>query len=231
MGAEKRLRLVSAVDAVITAIEEDVFSLRFPSGSKITESDLVTRYGVSRNTIREAIAHLLANGILEKIANRGVHVKKIRYEDIEEIFRLRKPFELEAIRVIGKMEFIPIALMRALERVEKLNFEADWQSYVDADMNFHSTLIESADSPRLSRLYASLSAEVKLCITQSSCYPFNHMTNPIKHRAIVEQLEKGCPDKAAELLSVHLDAAVDNFKNCFINGEAQGTVLCVSQNT
>lgn len=219
MSCERPLRMVSAVDAVISAIEEDIFSLRFVSGSKITESDLVSRYGVSRNTIREAIAHLLANGILEKIANRGVYVKVIRYDDVEEIFRLRKLFELEAIRAMGKMGFIPFTLMQALERVEKLNFEKDWRSYVEADMNFHSTLIDSVDSPRLSRLYASLSAEVKLCITCSSCYPFNHMCNPVRHSEIIEQLENDRPDKAAEMLSIHLDAAVENFRNCFLADE------------
>ena len=41
-----QINTVSTVDAVCQALEHDIFHLRYPPGTKITEADLTTRYGV-----------------------------------------------------------------------------------------------------------------------------------------------------------------------------------------
>ena len=71
-----QLQTVSTIDAIRQMIEQDIYSLHFLPGDKIVESDLARRYGVSRNTLREAVAFLQASGILMKVPNKGVFVKK-----------------------------------------------------------------------------------------------------------------------------------------------------------
>ena len=93
------LKTVSTVEAVCSALENDIF-FRFTPGEKMTENTLISRYGVSRNTLREAMSHLVSCGILVKIANRGVFVREITREDVREIFSLRALLEAEAIRLI-----------------------------------------------------------------------------------------------------------------------------------
>ena len=63
-----RLNTVSTVDAICAMLEDDIYSLHYPPGARISEKDLTNRYGVSRNTVREAIAFFLSNGLLEKVA-------------------------------------------------------------------------------------------------------------------------------------------------------------------
>ena len=207
-----QLKTVSTVDAVCNALEEDIFQLRFPAGSKITENDMVSRYGVSRNTIREAIAYLLANGLLVKVANKGVYVKAITQDDIQELFHLRELLETEALRTIYASGVIPVDLMRYAEALERIDATKDWDAYVQADCDFHALLVAAAGSARLSRLYETIATEVKLCIYQSRNYVPLRIENSQQPRQILEAIENGNLDEAIRILSNHIENAVRNYK-------------------
>lgn len=210
-----QLKTVSTVDAVCRALEEDIFQLRFPAGSKITENDIVSRYGVSRNTIREAIAYLLSSGLLVKVANKGVYVKKITQDDIQELFHLRELLEIEALRIIYTCGFIPMDLMRHVEILERIDAEKDWYAYVRADCDFHATLVAAAGSDRLSRLYETIATEVKLCIYQSHSFIPLRSEYTHHHRQILEAIENGDLDKAIQILSIHIDHAIQSYAEGF----------------
>lgn len=210
-----QLKTVSTVDAICNALEEDIFQLRFPAGSKITENDMVSRYGVSRNTIREAIAYLLSNGLLVKVANKGVYVKKITRDDIQELFHLRRLLETEALRTIYASGFIPMDLMHCVETLERIDATKDWYEYVRADCDFHAALVTAAGSTRLSRLYETISKEVKLCIYQSHSFIPLRSEYTHHHRQILEAIENGALDKAIQILSTHIDHAIESYAEGF----------------
>ena len=210
-----QLKTVSTVDAICNALEEDIFQLRFPAGAKITENDMVSRYGASRNTIREAIAYLLSNGLLVKVANKGVYVKEITQDDIQELFHLRELLETEALRTIYASGFIPMDLMRYAEALERIDVTKDWDEYVRADCDFHALLVAAAGSTRLSRLYETIATEVKLCIYQSHSYVPLRNENTRQHRRILEAIENGDLDNAIQILSSHIKNAIQNYAEGF----------------
>ena len=140
-------KVVSTVDAIYQTLADDIFSMRFPPGAKITEAALCSRYGVSRNTLREAVALLLSHGLLVKIANKGIYVRTLNYTDVKEIFRLRELLELEAIRSIMESGNIPIELVQLANAIDEHVTEDSWDANLEADIRFHSRLISSANSP------------------------------------------------------------------------------------
>ncbi|MBE6946653.1 MAG: GntR family transcriptional regulator [Ruminococcaceae bacterium] len=216
-----QLKTVSTVDAVCKALENDIFQLHFPAGSKITENDLVSRYGVSRNTLREAIAYLLSSGLLVKVANKGVYVKEITQDDIQELFHLRELLETEALRTVYACGFIPIDLMHQVEVLEGIDAEKDWYAYVRADCDFHAALVTAAGSDRLSRLYETIATEVKLCIYQSHSFIPLRSEYTHHHRQILEALENGNLDEAIQILSVHIDHAIQSYAEGFQKHSAE----------
>ncbi|MBQ2841350.1 MAG: GntR family transcriptional regulator [Oscillospiraceae bacterium] len=212
---EKRmLKTVSTVDAICSQLENDIFFNLSP-GEKITESSLNLRYGVSRNTLREAIAYLISNGILVKIANRGVFVREITREDVREIFSLRALLEAEAIRMIIEKNVSTSALSEKAELLTNTNPHDDWNEHVRADMDFHSTLVASAKSPRLSRLYDAIASEVMLCICQSKQHIPLTTVNDISHRAILNALSEKKQALACQLLKKHIESAISNYEKGF----------------
>ena len=206
-----QLNLVSAVDAVCTALENDILNLHFAPGAKITESMLAERYGVSRNTVREAVAHLLAQGYLTKIANKGVYVRKFTATDVQEIFHLRSLLELEAVNLLAASGQIPEVLYVILQQLESFDRVAQWDDYVRLDIQFHSALVAAADSPRLARLYETILTEVKLCIYQTRNFVTIPAGKDASHRQILSALQAKEYDTAANLLRQHIQQVITRY--------------------
>jgi len=206
-----QINTVSTVDAVRNALETDILSLHFAPGSKLTESDLSVRYNVSRNTVREAIAHLLAQGLLTKVANRGVFVRKFTVEDVQEIFHLRALLELEAVNTIFATDQSPTHLYSLVEELEGINRKPCWDDYVKADIQFHRALVASANSPRLSRLYDTIQTEVKLCIYQTRNYVQIPSETQRTHKEILDAVcDRRC-DTARLLLKEHIEHVIKRY--------------------
>lgn len=206
-----QLNVVSTVDAICSALEADILSLRFAPGEKITESNLAARYGVSRNTVREAVAHLLAQGLLTKIANKGVYVRKFTAADIQEIFHLRSLLELEALRSIAATGKIPEGMFSLAQELEQIDRQENWDDYVRADIRFHASLVEASGSPRLARLYDTILTEVKLCIYQTRNFVAIPSGSDPSHRQILETLRAGASEEAALLLQLHIAQVITRY--------------------
>lgn len=206
-----QLNTVSTVDAVRSALENDILSLRFAPGEKVTETDLVSRYGVSRNTIREAVAHLLNQGLLTKIANKGVYVRRFTVEDVQEIFHLRSLLEIEAARSIISSGAAPTHLFKIVNELERIDRLERWDDYVRTDIMFHSALVAAANSPRLSRLYDTILTEVKLCIYQTRNYVQIPNGNAASHRVILEAICAQDTDAATTLLKDHIEHVIKRY--------------------
>jgi len=206
--------MVSAVDAVYKTLEEDIYSLKFAPGEQITETDLTIRYGVSRNTVREAVAYLLQNGLLIKEKNKGIFIKSIAFSDVTEIFHLRLLFEREAVGHIHAGADLS-ALERALDGVEQVDKQANWYEYVAADGDFHRILVGSAGSPRLKNLYETILSEVKLCIYQARELNIPSAKGIYDHRSIFDKLVAGETEAAADIVGRHMQITVEDFRRSF----------------
>ena len=209
-----QLKTVSTVDAVCRALEQDIY-FHFSPGEKITEAALNARYGVSRNTLREATAYLLSNGLLTKIANRGVFVREISREDVREIFSLRALLEAEAVRRIIKGDAAIGALSEKAVLLEKINPYDSWDEYVSADMDFHALLVSLSGSSRLCRLYDAIRAEVMLCICQSRQHIPPTAVNKITHKSILDAIAAKDAALAARFITNHIESAISNYEKGF----------------
>ncbi|QNP94696.1 GntR family transcriptional regulator [Corynebacterium wankanglinii] len=69
----------------------------FAPGQKLNEVALAERFGVSRNTLREAFAMLTSEGLCERIPNRGVFLATPSPEFVTDTFRARAAIEPAAL--------------------------------------------------------------------------------------------------------------------------------------
>ena len=205
-----RSSTLSTVESICSALENDILSLQFSPGEKITETSLAARYSASRNTLREAIAHLIGQGLLTKVANKGIYVRKFTVADIQEIFHLRSLLEQEAVRMIIDQDIDASTIYDSVDILESLDRQKAWDAYVRADIAFHSALVAAAGSQRLTKLYNSILTEVKLCIYQTSHYTPIAKSNNITHRAVLDAIVQS--DTAAPtLLSKHIAHVVNRY--------------------
>ena len=66
-------------------IEAAILSGQFKPRERLIEMDLISRFGVSRTVIREALKRLEAKGLVRTAPYRGAIVADLTVEEVEEI--------------------------------------------------------------------------------------------------------------------------------------------------
>lgn len=81
-------KTLSAADHLARDIVRGLYEGQFSAGQRLVEPDLMSRYGVSRSTVREAIQKLTAQGIAETHLNRGARIRQLSLKQAENILRI-----------------------------------------------------------------------------------------------------------------------------------------------
>ena len=84
-----------------TLLDEIVEGVLAP-GTVLAEVEQAARLGVSRTPLREALAHLRKDGLIEPLAGRGLIVTAVSIDDIVELYELRQPLEQQAARLAAQ---------------------------------------------------------------------------------------------------------------------------------
>ncbi|NTI32845.1 GntR family transcriptional regulator [Agrobacterium rhizogenes] len=167
-SSDVKLPRYSLAAQVAEQVRNGVLDGTFPLGSQLNEADLAERFGVSRGPVREALARLVQEGLANSLPHRGVFVPDLTESDVIDIYLVRQPLELTAMeKVMARQERrMPLhkELSAIANRMERARMSRNWPLIAELDMQFHRTLVEAAESPRLSRVYATVQAETKLCL-------------------------------------------------------------------
>ena len=197
--------LESTAEQVAAVLREAILDGRLAQGTYLREAPLAERFGISRNTVREATQILIGEGLVTREMHRGAFVSKLDADDIADLYRVRRIVELEAIAEAGPAE-VP-ALRATIADMAAASAADDRAGIVDADLRFHRSLVEAMSSDRLGGLFASVQGELRLCLALLGG-PFPNPANiEGEHQAILDALEASDNDRAGELLREHLDVA------------------------
>ena len=88
----------STVDRVAEELRRAVFEGELESGTPLREVALAESLGVSRPTLREALAVLVAEGLATREPNRGVTVASPDPESVRDVSRVRAVLETAGVR-------------------------------------------------------------------------------------------------------------------------------------
>ena len=132
----------------------------FAPGQKLNEVALAERFGVSRNTLREAFAMLTSEGLCERIPNRGVFLATPSAEFITDTFRARAAIEPAALLWGTDLD---------VDRLEELNAEGrvaieeeDDDLFIAVNQAFHHVVLSSMGSKTLGDTMDQLDAFLRL---------------------------------------------------------------------
>ena len=144
------------------AIRELIVTGRMTPGQRLSEQSVSESLDVSRNTLREAFRILVHEGLLVRRPNAGVAVARPTLADIVDIYRVRRLIEVPALAA-GDPAHPGARVMRdAVDAALAARLGGDWRDIAAANMRFHSGIVALAGSPRLDRVHANLSAELRL---------------------------------------------------------------------
>ncbi|CAL9382241.1 GntR family transcriptional regulator [Streptomyces sp. enrichment culture] len=176
----------------------------FPPGTRLSEDSIGGALGVSRNTLREAFRLLTHERLLVHELNRGVFVRVLTVEDVEDIYRTRALVECAVVRGLGEPPYALGRLAEAVARGRRAVAEDDWKSLGTANIHFHRELVALAGSERTDELMRSVFAELRLAFHVVEDPRELHEPYLARNEEILDALESGDREGAERLLAVYL---------------------------
>ncbi len=152
-------RPASLGDRTYLALRDHLLSGRSAGGEPMQEEALAAQLGVSRTPVREALARLASEGLLQA-SGRSFVLPALSRSDIDDIYELRLLLEPEAIsqvtrRLSGRKPLQP--LRNQLAAMVAAHAADDANAFSDANYRYRAAWLERVPNTRLLRaieLYA-----------------------------------------------------------------------------
>lgn len=205
------LRTTSTRDALVDEVRKRILSGELKPGEPLTEAGLAAMFGVARPTVRSALQVLVSRHLAQQSDGRSLIVPVLTEADVRDLFFVRLPLELAAVRLIVRNGLTLADAERRLAEMAALPVGTAWADLVEAHTRFHVAVIDAVGSPRLSRIYPALQEEMQLCLAQlRASYP-EQRTLAEEHRVLLDALRSGDEEHACAEMRAHLETAVRNF--------------------
>lgn len=187
-----RLERENIQDEIYEKIYLAIVEHRLRPGTKLVEERLAEIFKVSRARVREVLARLAHEQIVELYPQRGAYVAKPSIDQALDVFEARRLIEPDVLRLL--IERLTPERTERLRQHQELEFDArrrnDQRAIVRLSGEFHMLLAELAGNSALTRTMRELSTLTCLIIllydapTSSSCRADEHsqIIDAISHR-------------------------------------------------
>jgi DNA-binding GntR family transcriptional regulator len=197
---------------------------RIPPGTRISSRALAREIGISFIPVREAIAQLAIEGLVDHEAGVGTFATRVQREDLRELYELREALEAHAVLLAAaKIDANGLSRMqscndemRTIARrrratPQQLDDENDLAAWNLADMEFHMALLVAAGNTRLVRAVGDLRVLTQVFRAQRELRPVDDLERACEqHQSIVVALGRGDGAGARSLLCEHIRFACAN---------------------
>ncbi len=202
----------SLEEKVYLSLEEQIISQKLRPGEAVTEMKLSRELGVSRTPVREALQRLDREGLIKLIPNKGAVVLGISEQDLIDIYKIRMRLEGLAARIAAEKN--DEAFCRELgDNVDLTGFymaKGDIEKVKNLDSEFHDIIYRCCESrmlgKTLSELHRYIASYRKLSLAVSGRID----RSLAEHKEIYDAIASGNADAADELMSKHVERALEN---------------------
>ena len=179
-------------------------------GARLKETELVAELSVSRTPLREALAALRAEGILERDYD-GLRVRRLDWHDVRGLYELRGTLEgLAASLAARNAGDAERAVIDGVCAAEAELIEAGAAPHLLARQNrqFHNAILQAAGNSFLAESLERLSR--LMVLLGATAYTLAGRAEAIRdeHAAINNAIRSGDATAAATAMSRHLDSAL-----------------------
>lgn len=204
------------------SIKADIIDGQLEQGSKIVESDLALKYGISRGPLREAIHRLEQMKLVVRIPHAGSRVVRLDLKMMQDIYTARESLEGMAARLAARLmsEEDIEALSALLDQHEISIGEMGGKAYFqqEGDIDFHYRIaLASQNQWILENLNGELYQLIRMCRRQSGQFPARAQTALTQHRQIAAAIAQRDEELAEILMRRHISAAWQIVKSILEN--------------
>lgn len=200
-----RFRNTLISDQVYDLLRQAIVEGDLAPNERVVESEIARRLGVSQAPVREAVKQLAREGLLVHVPRRGNFVVEISQQDAEYARQVREPLE----RLAGSLAAARVTeddlaeLDQLVEEMHRAVKAGDVSRFRDADIAFHSRVVQVAGNPFLSRMWEVLEPSLRaLRAIADPLFEGDWSAMADEHGRLVTLLRSD-PGKAADALADH----------------------------
>lgn len=186
-----------------------ILSRNLQPGTRLIETELSQALGVSRTPLREALAKLKQDGLINSAGRAGYLVTDPR-QDITDAYHVRAAIEGYAARLAAQ-NITNLEIQRLRENVAaNMAIDlADTARRAELNLEFHEIVAHASRSPRMIQAFENqrefiFTDEDMQLHTLEACRQFVR-----EHSLLVDALELRDGDKADQIVRAHLHRAAD----------------------
>lgn len=196
----------SKSDAVYRTLKRAILDQALAAGTKLPEDSIGERLGVSRTIVRQALARLNGEGLIELRPHKGACVAQPSLQDGRNIFAVRQALEALVVDTLaGKLTPQQIRHLEAHVEAEDTARTNNTANSIQLAGEFHVLLAQLTDNDILSRYVTELVSRSSLIL---SLYGRPHSPDCAvsEHRELIHALANADNKKACSLMEEHIDA-------------------------
>lgn len=197
---------LSLVQRVREQLEDDIVEGRLRPGVQLYVDEIAQRFEVSRTPVREALQQLEASGLVEVAPKRGTYVSAVSVSTLVEMFEVMAELEAMCARLAARRadEAMCTDLASAMTQCEHEAKHGSANSYYHANECFHQLVYKASGNAFLTHQTVCLKNRLK---------PYRRLQLQVRdrighsvqeHRAVVEAIQNGNADAAAQAARDHV---------------------------
>ncbi|MEQ9270068.1 MAG: GntR family transcriptional regulator [Haliea sp.] len=145
----------SRVDFVVETIRNGIRNGDYVPGQRLIESDLTKEFGISRGPFREAMSRLAGDGLVVMEPHKGVAIRKMSRQNLQELYEVRTVVESLAARLAANkidQDKHRKRLEKLMESMRALKDSSDVMGYTALNDEFHGLIVAMSGNRYLMEL-------------------------------------------------------------------------------
>nr|WP_210605503.1 GntR family transcriptional regulator [Brevibacterium oceani] len=201
-------------DRLRDRLREKIMAGDLVPDQRLVEADLSDEYGSSRGNVRIALADLTAEGLVEKVANRGARVRAVSLDEAIEITEVRGALEsLCARRAAENVDSDHVARLRDIgRRMTTAVSDGDREAYSGCNRELHALVIEISGQRTAAETIRRLRGQAVRFQYRLAQQPGRPAESLPQHLAIIESVCAQDPDAAAAAMQAHISSVARSIK-------------------
>jgi DNA-binding GntR family transcriptional regulator len=194
----------------LAALRQAILNGDLAPGSRLVEEELAGTLGVTRQSLRAALLDLTAEGLVERIPNRGARVRVVSTEEAVAITECRMALEaLCAAKAAERITDDEAAQLRELaEELGRAVAESNPLKYSELNRELHRRVGVISGQTVAVELLERLHAQLVRHQFQLASRPGRPEVSLPEHLAIAEAVAGRRPEDAERAVRVHLGSVI-----------------------
>jgi DNA-binding GntR family transcriptional regulator len=201
------LMVESIADQLYRVLRDRITSGFYAPGVRLDPQAVAREFGVSRTPVRDAIAQLDHDQLIETRPRSGTFVARPGIEDVHEVCQLRKGIEWVATGVAAAtMPMSKIADLRAEAEEALVSLrKGDFEPFFHSDMRLHREIVAETGNARMMRARGSVEPFIAWLRILGATGPHRAEGSTARHLQILDAMAARDVAAAQQAAAIHLD--------------------------